>query len=107
MASCRTGRLALINDPFWSKDRTSDMNHALRNLYILTGCALWFVYHFNNHPHKYIELKGPKHPGGRVRHRRFPIGGLYYGWGNNGLNRDCNLLEMECWAGYTGKEYTY
>eukprot|EP01063_Lacrimia_lanifica_P027388 TRINITY_DN383_c0_g1_i1.p1 TRINITY_DN383_c0_g1~~TRINITY_DN383_c0_g1_i1.p1 ORF type:complete len:124 (+),score=43.89 TRINITY_DN383_c0_g1_i1:53-373(+) len=37
--------------------------------------------------------------------KKWPSGNLFYGWGNNALNRDCALLEWYCWRGYWGNEW--
>jgi hypothetical protein len=107
MASCRTGRLPMPGDPLIATMAFGQISHA----FAVAGLGLGFIalelaWKFQ-HPHGFIQYKGPENPFARIRHRRFPAGGYFYGWGNNGLNRDCNLKEYECWAGYMGKEYTY
>ena len=106
MASCRTGRLPLLGDPYMDPH---DMAGAYQGFwwmvsaFAIVGTA-WTVK--LNTPEKYVKYRGPDNPYVRLRKKRFPAGLFYFGWGNNGLNRDCNLLEWECWAGYTGKQYT-
>jgi hypothetical protein len=75
--------------------------------YIGVSVIVWTCWLRLQSSHRFVTYKGPDAANNRVRHRRFPAGYAFYGWGNNGLNRDCNLKEYECWAGYMGKEYTY
>jgi hypothetical protein len=106
MASCRTGRLPLIGDPFMD---AHDLGGAYPAFYwMIAGfgsVALTWTIKLQT-PEKYVKYRGPDNPYVRQRKKRFPGGLFFFGWGNNGLNRDCNLLEHECWAGYTGKQYT-
>ncbi|KAJ9457934.1 hypothetical protein DIPPA_25886 [Diplonema papillatum] len=44
-------------------------------------------------------------PSRRKITKKWPSGGLFYGWGSNALNRDCALLEWYCWRGYWGNEW--
>eukprot|EP01061_Rhynchopus_euleeides_P045497 TRINITY_DN819_c0_g1_i1.p3 TRINITY_DN819_c0_g1~~TRINITY_DN819_c0_g1_i1.p3 ORF type:complete len:107 (+),score=33.48 TRINITY_DN819_c0_g1_i1:48-368(+) len=37
--------------------------------------------------------------------KKWPTSALWWGWGNNALNRDCALLEWYCWRGYWGNEW--
>jgi hypothetical protein len=107
MASCRLGRIPLPSDPLISSHEIATVRTQVRvwavGFTVFLGLMYWRVHH----PHRFITYKGPENPYARIRHRRFPAGGALFGWGNNGLNRDCNLKEYECWAGYLGKEYTY
>ena len=107
MASCRTGRIPLPTDPLIAAHEIADIRSNLRIYYFFATIWLGLVTWRAFHPHQFVTYKGPENPYARIRHRRFPAGALAFGWGNNGLNRDCNLKEYECWAGYTGKEYTY
>lgn len=105
--SCRLGRLPLPDDPLTSKFVTAELRYNAR---VATAGALfivWMFYQKLQRSHHYVTYKGPENPFARIRHRRFPGGGAVFGWGNNGLNRDCGAKEWECWAGYQGKEYTY
>lgn len=107
MASCRTGRIPLNGDPLI---HDALIPGALWNLKIahLGKLTIFLAVMYKvKFSHKFLQYKGPDNPFARIRHRRFPGGALAFGWGNNGLNRDCNVLEHECWAGYQGKEYTY
>jgi hypothetical protein len=107
MASCRTGRIPLPSDPLIAAHEFAQWRFNLQVLgfftAILGGIWLWRA----NHPHTFLTYKGPENPYARIRHRRYPAGGYAFGWGNNGLNRDCSAKEYECWSGYMGKEYTY
>ena len=107
MASCRTGRIPLSTDPIIQGHQMGALKWNMWVAY--SGCAViaWVLWLRLQPPHKFVTYKGPDNPNCRIRHRRFPGGGMFFGWGNNGLNRDCNLKEYECWAGYMGKEYTY
>lgn len=107
MASCRTGRIPLPSDPLCSAHEMSVIRPQTTIMFIGLAFASSMWWWRMNHPHTFVTYKGPDNPFTRIRHRRFPAGGVFYGWGNNGLNRDCNLKEYECWAGYVGKEYTY
>ena len=107
MASCRTGRIPLPSDPLIAAHELGAINVNAKVGSFLTAFCVTLMMWRANHPHTFITYKGPDNPYARIRHRRFPAGALAFGWGNNGLNRDCNLKEYECWAGYTGKEYTY
>ena len=105
--SVRTGRIPLPTDPLTWPWNVHEMQSNLRIAGTgLAAVVYWFWYKLN-HPHRYIQYKGPDDPFARIRHKRYPAGGFFWGWGNNGLNRDCGLKEWECWTGYTGKEYTY
>ena len=105
--SCRTGRLPMLTDPLAAHFLFSEGTWAL-NIAHLGKLTLFSVsiYKLKN-SHRYVQYKGPDNPFARIRHKRFPAGSLWFGWGNNGLNRDCNFLEWACWSGYYGKEYTY
>ena len=105
--SCRTGRIPLVSDPLCSAVSLADVRFNLKTAHagmLLCSWALWYKL---NHSHQIMQYKGPDNPFARIRHKRYPGGGLLFGWGNNGLNRDCTFFEHECWAGYQGKEYTY
>ena len=105
--SCRTGRIPLPSDPLIAAHELGACRTQLKVWAVGLAVCFGFWYWRANHPHQFITYKGPENPYARIRHRRFPAGGILFGWGNNGLNRDCNLREYECWAGYLGKEYTY
>eukprot|EP00388_Colpodella_angusta_P001836 GDKJ01005559.1.p1 GENE.GDKJ01005559.1~~GDKJ01005559.1.p1 ORF type:complete len:107 (-),score=3.08 GDKJ01005559.1:191-511(-) len=105
--SCRTGRLPMPDDPLIARFNISDIRLWSKFTFIGVFSICWIFYQKLQHPHQYVTYKGPENPFARIRHKRYPGGGMFYGWGNNGLNRDCGLKEYECWAGYTGKEYTY
>lgn len=107
MASCRTGRIPLPSDPLIAPHELATVRPNLMVWGFFFGIFLGIHVWRAHHPHTVLTYKGPENPYARIRHRRFPAGGLAFGWGNNGLNRDCNLKEYECWAGYMGKEYTY
>jgi len=105
--SCRTGRIPLPGDPLSTAAGIADVKSGFRvaNWGLLaTAGIFWYKVMY---PHRSFQYKGPENPYTRFRHRRFPAGAVFFGWGNNGLNRDCNLKEYECWSGYVGKEYTY
>lgn len=105
--SCRTGRLPMPDDPILSRLQISILRSNVKQSLFGAFAVAWIMYQKLYHPHLYVTYKGPENPFARIRHKRYPGGGFFYGWGNNGLNRDCTLKEYECWAGYTGKEYTY
>ncbi|CAJ1006026.1 hypothetical protein Q4I28_001342 [Leishmania naiffi] len=107
MASCRTGRLPMPDDPLFNPTHIHGLRHSSRLAGLGMIAVIWIMYEKLRHSHHYITYKGPENPFARIRHRRFPGGAFMFGWGNNGLNRDCGIKEFECWAGYTGKEYTY
>ncbi|SCU67813.1 uncharacterized protein TEOVI_000908400 [Trypanosoma equiperdum] len=107
MASCRTGRLPMPDDPLFNPIHMANFRSTARIAGVGLLGVIWIMYQKLHHSHHYITYKGPENPFARIRHRRFPGGTFAFGWGNNGLNRDCGLKEWECWAGYTGKEYTY
>jgi hypothetical protein len=107
MASCRTGRLPLPSDPIMAGYLFGDLKHHMQIGFTGIGAVFLTIYCKLQTSEKFNTYKGPDNPYARIRHRRFPGGGFFYGWGNNGLNRDCNLKEFECWAGYMGKAYTY
>ena len=107
MASCRTGRLPLVNDPIFTSNTMHHIHAVHREKAVMLSVLATVIWYRFQVPHRIQTYKGPENPHMRIRHRRFPSGGLFWGWGANGLNRDCNLWEMECWAGYTGKEYAY
>ena len=107
MASCRSGRLPMIDDPLFTAHQVPSLRKEMR-LSILSSVAFaWLLYSKYHHSHHYQQYKGPENPYARIRHKRFPRGAMFYGWGNNGINRDCGLREWECWTGYHGKEYTF
>lgn len=107
MASCRTGRLPMPDDPLFNPHLMPMLRHTGRVAAFGMLAVVWIMYEKLRHSHRYVTYKGPENPFARIRHRRYPGGGFFFGWGNNGLNRDCGIKEFECWAGYTGKEYTY
>lgn len=107
MASCRSGRIPLPSDPLVHAWLIHDVQFGIKLAVIgLFGQLGYFLYKISL-PHRSITYKGPENPFGRCRHKRFPSGGPFFGWGNNGLNRDCNFKEYECWAGYSGKQWTF
>lgn len=107
MASCRTGRLPLTDDPLCDMRNLNAWRHSARVAAFGFLLTAYVCYVKLSTPHTYAPYKGPDNPFARIRHRRYPGGVMLFGWGNNGLNRDCGIREMECWAGYQGKEYTY
>ena len=107
MASCRTGRLPGFADPMISHITLTDLRYNGRVAYVGLLGTVWIMYQKLQHSHTHVTYKGPENPFARIRHRRYPGGGMFFGWGNNGLNRDCGMLEWECWAGYAGREYSY
>ena len=105
MASCRTGRLPLPGDPINSAAQIAEFKHGALLAHIgLLAIGAMFIYKLT-HPYRTFSYKGPENPHSRFIRRRFPSGGFFFGWGNNGLNRDCSLLEYACWSGYSGREY--
>eukprot|EP00758_Cryptobia_borreli_P015867 Tbor_TRINITY_DN6061_c5_g2::TRINITY_DN6061_c5_g2_i1::g.11502::m.11502 len=105
--SCRTGRLPLADDPLTTKLKWADVRYSGRLVGVGFLAVCWMMYQKLQHSHHTVTYKGPDNPFARIRHKRYPGGGFFFGWGNNGLNRDCGMKEWECWAGYAGKEYTY
>jgi hypothetical protein len=97
----------MASDPLGAAYQFADIKHSLGQAHLACVALVWCVWYKMTHSHTTIQYKGPDNPFARTRHKRFPGGAAAFGWGNNGLNRDCNLLEYNCWAGYTGKEYTY
>lgn len=95
------------NDPLFNPTKVHGLRATARHAGFGFLAVVWIFYEKMRHSHHYITYKGPDNPFARIRHRRFPGGGFAFGWGNNGLNRDCGIKEFECWAGYMGKEYTY
>ena len=105
--SCRTGRMPMVNDPLIGAHGISGVKTAFNQSVFFQTIFTWWLYKKYHHKHHYQTYKGPENPFARIRHRRMPAGAICFGWGNNGINRDCSLREWECWSGYTGKEYTY
>lgn len=105
--SIRTGRFPLISDPIQHKLVMAHNQKETKILFYLLGGGAAVFSWFLTMPDIAMVVRGPDNALCRVRHKRYPTGYAWFGWGNNGLNRDCNLQEAECWAGYMGKEYTY
>ena len=105
--SCRTGRLPMPNDPLITPFHIGQLKFNMRVTAVGFFCCVWIMQQKLQHSHHFVQFKGPEDPFTRIRHKRYPGGNMLFGWGNNGLNRDCGAKEWECWAGYQGKEYTY
>ena len=107
MSSVRLGRIPLVDDPIHHVTWFADLNYTAKYNAFFVGVLGYMCYYKYTTSHSYTQFKGPENPFMRIRHKRYPSGAFAFGWGNNGLNRDCGLKEFECWAGYVGKEYTY
>ena len=107
MASCRLGRIPLVDDPINHITYFADLGYTAKVAGLGVAATTYMFYYKLQKGHRYIQWKGPDNPFMRIRHKRYPSGAMAFGWGNNGLNRDCGVKEFECWAGYIGKEYTY
>ena len=107
MASCRIGRIPLPSDPILAAHNISGLKKSCIPLGMWFGLMTFAVYLRTVYPHEVFQYKGPENPCDRPRRKKFPAGGCFFGWGNNGLNRDCSIYEYECWSGYVGKTYLY
>ena len=107
MASCRIGRIPMPSDPVLCPLVINAFKRDFIRA-LLFSTTLWVSLYLKTvYPHEVFQRKGPEHPGERPRRKKFPGGGPFFGWGNNGLNRDCSIYEYECWAGYVGRKFAY
>ncbi|KNH09236.1 short-chain dehydrogenase/reductase family 42E member 1-like protein [Perkinsela sp. CCAP 1560/4] len=107
MASCRVGRIPLPSDPIQNQYCINALNKELVKTGIWASLIGLTVYLRWTTPVRICQDRGPEDPTQRPRKKKFSSGGPFFGWGNNGLNRDCSLLEYECWAGYVGRSFKY
>eukprot|EP01060_Flectonema_neradi_P033664 TRINITY_DN5716_c1_g1_i1.p1 TRINITY_DN5716_c1_g1~~TRINITY_DN5716_c1_g1_i1.p1 ORF type:complete len:123 (+),score=20.74 TRINITY_DN5716_c1_g1_i1:51-371(+) len=81
-------------------------NSLTRLTAILYGAVAATIYYAATHEERFDWWQlDPWVPQRRRTTKKYPGATLFYGWGNNALNRDCALLEWYCWRGYWGNEW--